>query len=458
MRKRHSPRTPRNQRGGVLVLVACTLVVLIGAVGLAVDSGRAYGVKARLNAAVDAAAIAAARALAEGVDDAARIASAEEAAGRFFKLNFPSGFLSSTPSAPLTNAVRESSGRWRVTVSATADMPTTFMRVLGQGNVDVGAVGEAIRRDLDVALVMDTSGSLAKPASAFAALQTAAITGFVEKFSSGEGGDRVGLVSFASGGQVDVQINTDSKRGFNADVVSKKIKQLKVEGSTAQAEGLRKAFEELERVPIALRSSLRVILLFSDGAPNMVNGTFERTNSAGNPLGSITGNLYSETSKSSARPKRVWPEGERNGKVKDHSIATLPKTGAGGFALDDRHLPPGINRELEGDPYENSRCNVNKAARNLVENIAYAARDEEIYIYTIGLGDALNTLEISFCKYENKKESGAAILRRIANAPDADGKRPYPDQPQGMYCHAATESELQRCFSTIASEVLRLTL
>jgi Flp pilus assembly protein TadG len=458
MRKNQSTKTSGKQRGGVLIMVACTLVVLIGAVGLAVDSGRAYGVKARLNAAVDAAAIAGARALAEGVDDAARIASAEKAAERFFDLNFPTNFLSSTPSKPATGAVREDSGRWRVTVSATADMPTTFMRILGQTKVDVGAIGQAIRRDLDVVLVMDTSGSLAKPATAFATLQQAAITGFVEKFSSGEGGDRVGLVSFASGGQVDVQINTDSKRGFNADVVSKKIKQLKVEGSTAQAEGLRKAFEELERVPLALRSSLRVILLFSDGAPNMVNATFERTNSSGKPLDPITGNLYSETSNSSTPPKRVWPEGERNGTVKSHTIATLPKTGAGGFALDDLHLPDGIERKLEGDPYKNTRCNVNKAARNMVENIAYAARNEDIYIYTIGLGNALNTLEINFCGYKKEKESGAAILGRLANAPDAKGERPYPTQPQGMYCHAATESELQRCFSTIASEVLRLTL
>ena len=74
--------------------------MLIGAVGLAVDAGRAYGVKARLNAAVDAASIAAARALAQGADEDARIANAQATAVRFFNLNYPTDFLSSTPSAP----------------------------------------------------------------------------------------------------------------------------------------------------------------------------------------------------------------------------------------------------------------------------------------------------------------------------------------------------------------------
>ena len=150
----------RGQRGQILILTGLSLIVLIGAVGLAVDAGRAYGVKARLNAAVDAASIAAARALAQGADEDARIANAQATAVRFFNLNYPTDFLSSTPSAPTTSAVREETVRWRVRVSATAEMPTTFMRVLGRTELNVAAMGEAVRRDLDVILVMDTSGSI----------------------------------------------------------------------------------------------------------------------------------------------------------------------------------------------------------------------------------------------------------------------------------------------------------
>jgi len=55
-----------HDKGQIAIIVAITLVVLIGMVGLAVDSGRGYGVKAKLSAAVDAAAIAAARGLTVG--------------------------------------------------------------------------------------------------------------------------------------------------------------------------------------------------------------------------------------------------------------------------------------------------------------------------------------------------------------------------------------------------------
>src|SRR5690606_35368882 len=137
MRSIHPFRSKRRERGAVLILTALTLVVVIGAVGLAVDSGRGYGVKARLNAAVDAAAIAAARALSEGATDAERIARARNTGERFFTMNYPANFMESTVSSPTINAQRLANGRWVVVVSATADMPTTFMRVLGRTQYDV---------------------------------------------------------------------------------------------------------------------------------------------------------------------------------------------------------------------------------------------------------------------------------------------------------------------------------
>jgi hypothetical protein len=91
-----------------------------------------------------------------------------------------------------------------------------------------------------------------------------------------------------------------------------------------------------------------------------------------------------------------------------------------------------------------------------VERIANDARTSDIRIYTIGLGNALNTLEISFCSYTVSNESGASILRRVANAADSDALN--VNQPRGLYCYAADASELNRCFSSIASEILRLTI
>jgi len=474
MRSIHPIRSKRRERGAVLILTALTLIVLIGAVGLAVDSGRGYGVKARLNAAVDAASIAAARALSEGITDAERISRARDTGTRFFNMNYPPNFMGSTVSSPTINAQRLENGRWVVDVSATADMPTTFMRVLGRTEYDVAAQGQAIRRDLDVVLVMDTSGSLApptSPSSTFPTLKNAAINSFIAKFVDGAGGDRVGLVTFASGSVIDVPINKNNNRGFNRSQVVNAINALDAEGATASADGLSKGVSELNAIPAAIRSSLRVILLFSDGAPNVVNGQFRRANNR-----TVTGNLYSETTngnmtncRSSDGACRMFPANQRNGNESWYSsvnrpgvsrpeISHLPLTGSGSTPLTSFNNRRTLQAAggASGYPHDNSRCNVNKAARNMVENIANSARNSDIRIYTIGLGNALNTLEIDFCGYTLANERGSTILKRVANAADSDP--PNTNQPRGLYCHAATASDLNRCFSSIASEILRLTL
>lgn len=480
MRRSLSPlrEMPRRQGGAVLILTALTLTVLIGAVGLAVDAGRAYGVKARLNAALDAAAIAAARALSEGVTDADRISRAQQTGNRFFTMNYPNDFLSSTPSAPTINAQRLSNGRWVVDVSATAVMPTTFMRVLGRTQYNVGASGQAIRRDLDAMLVMDTSGSLASPSSVFPTLKSAAINSFVARFVDGVGGDRLGLVTFASGTVIDVPINKNANRGFNRSQVTSAINALSAVGATATAEGLSKAVGELNAIPAAVRSSLRVILLFSDGAPNIVNGQFRQTTGSIVPAtGSF--NLYSETTGSDISiggkvcraadgACRTMPANQRNGPetyyganygASYRQITHLPLTGSNGVPLASFNGQRGALQQgggVAGYPYQNTRCNVNKAARNMVENIANSARGSDIRIYSIGLGDALNNLEVTFCGYNLAQDQGSMILKRAANAADSDTHN--PNQPVGLYCHAADATQLNRCFSAIASEILRLTI
>lgn len=460
-------RRPR-QRGQILILTGITLIVLIGGVGLAVDTGRAYGVKARLNAAVDAASIAAARALAVGDNDSERVENAQAAAVRFFNMNYPADFLGSTPSVPSTTAVKEENGRWRVRVSATAQMPTSFIRVLGPTQTDVAAAGEVIRRDLDAMLVMDVSGSIG---SDLPALKRAAINGFINKFTSGNGGDRVGLASFSSGAVLDVPINKDTNRGFNRSAINTAINNLPMGGATASAEGMRVALNELNLIPTAVRSSLRVILFFSDGAPNMVNGQFYRQGNDTIVPSGTTRNLYSETTsgsvgscRSSDGACRAFPANQRDGNEIYYTtsgsgshprITHLPLTGSNGVALSgERGLAP-LTGGDPGFPYSNTRCNVNRAARNMVENIANSARGQEIRVYTIGLGDALNGLEIGFCSY-GTSERGANILRRLANTPDSD--RLNDAQPKGMYCHAATAADLESCFARIASEILRLVL
>ena len=108
----------------------------------------------------------------------------------------------------------------------------------------------------------------------------------------------------------------------------------------------------------------------------------------------------------------------------------------------------------------NNKCNVNKAARNMVENVANAARsgigNDAITIYTLGLGFRLRTLEIppSMCSSYGNEEQGENILKRLANTTDSDTYN--SSQPTGLYVFASDESQLSAAFQTIANRILRL--
>ena len=448
---------PSRAKAQIVILFAIMLVILIGFVGLAIDSGRGYGVKAKLNAAVDAAAIAAARDLSAGNNDGERIANAINAGNKFFAANFPPGFLGSqtAPVTPSIQAIHDSTGYWTVTVSATTKMPVTFMKVLRSDDVTVSAVGKTIRRDVDLILVLDTSGSLApptSPSSTFPSLKARA-KDFVDQFSSGY--DRIGLVGFASGAVLNVPFKNDFSRGFNRAQIRNAIDNLDVSGSTATAEGIRRALDELNRVPASMQSSLRVIVFFSDGAPNDVSADFIR--SGGNH---ITGDLYSETDlPASARATRMYSYNQRDYFINTYNdIPSLPLAGLGNIALasyvDPTH-PAKTRRALSGMPYDNTRCNVNKAARNMTENVANTARGQDIVIHGIPYGARLNSLEIDFCGY-NQQEYGRNILKRLCNTSDSDTFNGA--QPAGICPAATTDEELKAAFTAIASEILRLSM
>lgn len=445
----------RKDKGAVLVVVALFCIILLAVTGLAIDSGIGYGVKAKLNAALDAAALAGAQAVSSGESDADRRAAAVDAGQRYFAANFPGGWMGATPGSINVTAVHEEDGYWRIGVDGTATVPTTFMRVLGRDLMTVNAEAEAIKRDLDMVLVIDSSGSLNPPYSpsgTFSRVQEAS-KDFISRFSSGPGGDRLGLVAFASGAVLSVPINKTATRGFDKADVEDAIDALSCSGSTASAEAMRIALNEIDTVPADLRSSLRVIVFFSDGAPNDVPAVFETT------AGQRTGDLFSGLSGPGVAVARdVYRNDRRDDILGSFSISELPETGLGNIPLNGyngrRTLVPATA------PYDNTRCNVNKVARNMVENVANNARADGIYVYTLGLGSRLNDLEITYCGY-GSEEYGANILRRLANADGRDGGPAADtvdnDQPAGLYVYAEDADQLETAFNQIASDILRLT-
>lgn len=421
------------QRGGVILIVAFALFAIIGVAGLAIDSGRGFGVKAKLSAATDAAAIAGARALGTGASEAERIANAKAAADRFFNLNYPAATRGTTVTAPTTNVVREATGQWRVTVNARAQMPTTFMRVLGVDDTPVGTMGQTVRVSPDVMMVLDSSGSME---SAMADLKQAARTGFVDRFIPGAGGDRMGLVTYSAGALVKEAIDKTAAGGFSRERMTTAINAMRKEGWTATVEGIRLATNELEAVPVANRSKIRAMLVFSDGAPNVFGTTLK------------DGGVDKEVNVAIGLTQ--WKANAINEQITPAlTFDTLPRLSRGDYPLAGRRPFAGNNVNL---------CNVSRAARNVMENAASAARAKGIRVYTIGLGFQLEKVEeeTKSCPGYDSSEFGTNLLRRLANEPAVDSFD--PSQPKGLFCFARTTADLETCFNQIADDIVRLTL
>lgn len=142
-----------NRDGSVMVIMAIILTVLIGIVGFAVDSARAYSVKQRLQESLDAAALVGAR----NYTDQAR----DTQIRAYFNANWRQGYLrSDTPIVSITTDDRTQ----EVLITATVNMPTIFMKLVGAAEeVHIGALTRTVRGEnfLEVAIALDNTHSMA---------------------------------------------------------------------------------------------------------------------------------------------------------------------------------------------------------------------------------------------------------------------------------------------------------
>jgi Flp pilus assembly protein TadG len=464
--------------------MAAVLALLMVTTGLAVDSGRAYLVKAQLSKAVDGAALAAARSLNSG--------NPRAEAAQIFRANFPAGYLgTSTSTDPTTDpnffssTVDAASGVNTVNVTASAVLPTTFMSVANINNVTVASTGQATRRMVDLSLVLDVSSSIG---AQWSAVRDAART-FVNSFDAAH--DRLALLTFSDGARVIDAM--PSSRGFDKTTMINSVPGTLPGGSTAMVEGLYRAWDELRSVPTGSQSGLRVIVLFTDGASNSVPGdygsgpgvglrTYDFPQNAGDTFGQtwnsphITGLYDTQTGAntggidaivpwdSATTPFDVntaWPKYMPLASAHTHQrSAGIPTS----FPLQTASLnvdgvPQSTARGLRDfntgtGKYPAEVHNINNAARNLVEIIADAARndaggDYKIRIYTIGMGQlvplALGT----------RPESSESILKRMAN--DSTSPDFNSNQLEGKYYYAQTAADVAPAFQALQNQILRLT-
>lgn len=147
----------RNERGSIAMIFGLMLMVLMSVTGLALDYGRVLMARRTLAEATDSAALAAGRALTDGT---LTQAEAEAIATAYFNENAKE--LSKIKAMVPVPAITTNMGNSTVTVTASADVPMTFMGVVGYKKVAVPATSTVAfdSRDLEVGMALDITGSM----------------------------------------------------------------------------------------------------------------------------------------------------------------------------------------------------------------------------------------------------------------------------------------------------------
>lgn len=147
---------PASQGGNVAMIFGLCAIPLFIAAGMGIDMWRAYAVKVRLGAALDAAA------LAVGSTNPANYTTAQlqTRMQNFFTANYPSNAVLGTPGTPTMSYSSTSNNI--INFTAAASVPTVFMRVVGINTLNVGVSNQITRgiSGLELALVLDNTGSM----------------------------------------------------------------------------------------------------------------------------------------------------------------------------------------------------------------------------------------------------------------------------------------------------------
>lgn len=151
---RFATRLGRDRRGNTLLLMAAGILPVIAAIGAGVDMTRGYMAQARLQEAVDSAALAGRKAM-DGTD----VNTAQPVVDKFLKFNYPNGIFNS---GAVTSSLKVTSDGALV-VDASTKVPTVMMGAFGIATMPVAAESSAKRSgsNIDVVLVLDVTGSMA---------------------------------------------------------------------------------------------------------------------------------------------------------------------------------------------------------------------------------------------------------------------------------------------------------
>jgi Flp pilus assembly protein TadG len=206
----------RAEEGSVATIVGLGFLVLVGCIGVAVDIGRGQLVQTKLSSSLDAAGLAAASTV--------NTTNLVEDTHKYLNVNFRDYMGSKITDVQIST----NDSNTIINISASATLPTTFMRIFGHETMNVSASSEITRAvsGLELVLVLDNTGSMA--GTRLSQLKTAAKDLVNILFGDNLDNDKlwIGLVPFAQA------VNIGPSRTSWIDVADKNAKNWGPAGST----------------------------------------------------------------------------------------------------------------------------------------------------------------------------------------------------------------------------------
>jgi len=490
---RNNTNRGRREKGFAVLLTTLTMFVTIPLAGLAFDLGTCYLIRARLGVAVDAASLAAARALSQGADQPTQDASAKSAAQTYFSAHFQNGVWGAFNTQFAPPVVDDSSvPNYRsVTTSASTQAPLYFMRVLGQKSSTINVSARASRRDALVMVVLDRSSSMLYKWNGTQTACSAMIPDaaqFVSNFAQGR--DMVGLIIFGSSIFVYPPTTSFNTADKNGNTITSLINSIQCGGNTNTSEAMNTAYAQIQSINSPNRAN--VIVLMTDGRPNgfkadyypyvysptkcgVQNGRLVGVISewAGGPFdtGTVAGVMSDTTTQASTSNEVPTPDGpgcqfynSNNLTLVPNDVRSEPSSGkdffgnslTGPYSVENTNFP--YNGAAPDLAIITSPRQIIIASTNAVDNQATLIRqDKFLYpaIYTIALeGNAAND------------PPDTRLLRKMANDPTMETDQDpllqtffqqQKGQTKGYFADSPDPSQLCSAFNTIADQiVLRL--
>ena len=439
LRTSDAPAT-RGERGFALVFVTMGMAVILFLCATAIDLGLGWVARARLNKAVDAAALGAVKfaATVSGGSTEEIEATMRTKAQVVGEANLPNATFD-------TIITTDGDDVTTVRVEGHRTLSTIFGRFLGITTLNVASAAEVTRYPLDLSLVLDVSYSMVRSDS-FSEMVDAAKT-FVSLFD--ENRDQLGIVAFGTAAFEAYPIQKHFKTGTPATDV---LDTLVPYSDTNMMHGIQLGHTQLLAAPKRGTGDgprRIVMVLFTDGRPNAFTATMENFTQpecpSDTPPASYEAALsaYATDAADGSSPVRALAEPQLQGNTR--RITCFAQNGSGGVDVtysELLHPPPYSPMPAllpNGDPVDG--IHVRSYAATLARSAASAARANHATIYVVGLGNPTGAA------WDVPDET---LLQQIANQAGVEDT----NQTQGAEFFAPDKTALKQIFQQVAMRVL----